>query len=305
MAKNVVYKFAWYNLLLDMPLKKYSLLFDKIYIDDLAFKIRAGKNMTVPTDLSVQEKLNQNIAIIESLLEENIIKSYDSAKLDYPNDDESVSLFNQINSLEDQITEIFTTAKNTDEVGLKASRITTKKNDVFLRLDSLCLSKLHNEDFIPMIKSTTDTSLIKNKEKVINFVLNFIPEPDDSTSLEQILDFRKDEDVRLKYLALITWINEIAKSNYTIGEIKEKYEYLYLDYKRSYERHKIKSTFTTLELIAAAGAAFFMPNVPFALSLVSNFLKIGTSTMNLLKEEGTLPGKEIAYIYHANKKFTT
>src|SRR5260221_12380978 len=182
-----------------------------------------------------------------------------------------------------------------------SDKVFAESTGISARIDALMLSARYNIECFPIIFSTNSIRQQEKKENVFQFLLNEIPEPDDSTPWEQIIDFRSDEDTRLKYLALINWVNEVAKTNLSVNEIKDKYEYLYLDYKTGYERHKIKSTLSTLEIIAVAGTAFFTNNVPIALTLVSNFLKIGMSTMNLLKEEGNLPGKEIAYIYHTNK----
>ena len=95
----------------------------------------------------------------------------------------------------------------------------------------------------------------------------------------------------------------MARSSLTLNEIDEKLEYLYLEYKRSVERHRLKWTPAMLEIIAATGVGFFTGNLPVALNLASNIVKMGSTVLNLRKEEGTLPGREIAYIYHANNVF--
>jgi hypothetical protein len=176
-------------------------------------------------------------------------------------------------------------------------------DDMHARLDSLELSKTHDDEFYPILKS--DKSFIKNEKKadVIKFILSNIPQPDDSVSWEQIIDFRNDKETRLKYLALINWINDIARLGLSVNEIKEKYEYLYFEYKKSYERHNMKSAMGTFEILVAASVSFFTVNIPLTLNLASNFLKVGTTVMNLFQEEVNIPGKEIAYIIEANRVF--
>jgi len=78
---------------------------------------------------------------------------------------------------------------------------------------------------------------------------------------------------------------------------------LLLDYKHSIRRHRLKWKTGVLEIIAAATAGFFSGNLPAAINVATNFIKIGSATLNLREEEGRLPGKEIAYIYHARQVF--
>jgi len=138
---------------------------------------------------------------------------------------------------------------------------------------------------------------------VIRLVVDSLPQPGVDTPWEAIVDFRSDETTRLQYLALINWINEMAKSLLTANEINEKLEYLLMEYKRSIERHRLKWKTGMLEILTAAAAGFFTGNIPASINLLSNFVKVGSTALNLQEEEGKLPGKEIAYIYHANQNF--
>jgi hypothetical protein len=266
------------------------------------WNLRIGKELAV-TGMAEGRKLTveQNLSDLEYLLNNNIIEEYTANTIHYHENVRKTLLLEEKRKLRNEHWNVFSPEK-------PILAYEDLNSDLYfanmVRLDAAIMSLNDNDnEYYPVFKSTSRFEKGDLKGKVVNFLLSNIPEPDSQTTWEQIIDFRSDEDTKLKYLALVDWVNDIARANYTISEIKDKYEYLYLDYKRSYEKHKIKSTFTTLEIVAAAGAAFFTSNIPMALSLASNFLKIGTSTLNLLKEEGTLPGKEIAYIYHANKEF--
>lgn len=317
MGKNAVYKPNIFFGFKDEPtLKKIAILFDRIYVDKLIltrYDHINRNNSSIPdvmwSDIP-REEIFQEINLWEFLVDKKIVcfyEPYNLGNLITLNEKEKTRVKQTeliIEVLAAYGREISERDLNTkcEKDGL-SNGFMTQVLDISTRLDSMTLSENNDEEFYPIIETRNSFDEEGKKSDVIHFLLSNIPVPDESTPWEHIMDFKSDEDTRLKYLALINWINDIGKSNYTIGEIKDKYEYLYLDYKRSYEWHKIKSIFTTLEIFAAAGAAFFTSNVPLALSLASNFIKIGTSTVNLLKEEGYMPGKEIAYIYHANKEF--
>jgi hypothetical protein len=306
MSKHALYYMSPYIMAEPLPFKKLSLLFEKIYIKDKILSpeaLKYNKDEYFESHGEFWQKVFTNLKEVEYLKEKNILSIYES---DYT--------YGIDESEKRELTEIFENVSPDYKRAMKdgfsnisshsfTDKIFAESTSISARIDALMLANRHAIECFPIVFSTNLDQQVGKKENVFRFLLNDIPEPDDSTSWEQIIDFRSDEDTRLKYLALINWVNEVAKSNLSVSELKDKYEYLYLEYKRSYERHKIKSTFSTLEIIAATGVAFLTSNLPVALNLVSNFFKIGTSTMGLLKEEGNLPGKEIAYIYHANREF--
>lgn len=260
---------------LPIPLKKASLLFDKIYISETPLKSHFKKFIKNPE--------------IEFLVKQSILLGFNDLEIikDIKPNEQTGELIRVLNNKINNLT----------------SETIFNFIDIVSRLKALILSLHLNENFFPLLYTSKGFVECDKKAEVVQFVLKNIPEPDENTPWEQIIDFRSDEDTRLKYLALINWVNEIAKSNYTIGEIKDKYEYLYLDYKRSYKRHKMKSGLGTLEILTAASIGFLSSDIPTALTAASHLFKVGTSTLNLLKEEGNIPGKEIAYIYKAKKTF--
>lgn len=91
----------------------------------------------------------------------------------------------------------------------------------------------------------------------------------------------------------INWVNDMTHSNLSVNEISEKLVYLSLQYKRGIERHKLKLKISAFEILAATGVG----------NPASNIVKMVSTILNLCEEEGKLPGREIAYIYHANPTF--
>ena len=64
------------------------------------------------------------------------------------------------------------------------------------------------------------------KHEVIDVVIKTLPIPDETTSWEQIIEYRNDADARSKFLALRNWMSEVARAKLTPVEIEEKLEYL-------------------------------------------------------------------------------
>lgn len=307
MGKNAIYRTNMpfhYNT--NRELKKLALFFDKIYFSKPSVKIIPSEI----TDENTKNKeflieLNNELRIYDYLQSCNIIEEYNSVPA---NKSDAISQ-DELEYISDYLEMLKHNSKVNNYEYVDPAEIekrfqnTLVVADIQARVDAIELSRTIESEFYPILKSSQ--SFIENgkKSQVIHFILTNIPEPDENTPWEQIIDFRADTDTRLKYLAIINWINEIAKSNFSVIEIKEKYEYLFLDFKRNYDRHKIKSNLSSLEIIASAGVAFFTGNIPTALNLVSHFLKIGTSVMNMVKEEGTIPGREVAYINKVNLEF--
>ncbi len=275
MSKNGVIVIGPDNTL-PTSLKKASLIFDKLYLSD------------VPSRLDFNNFINNQE--IEYLINQNILIPF--------NDLEIRNKVKPNKKTGELVSLLAEKLKHVNQYNI------FEATDIIARFEVEILTLHYNENFFPVLFNSKGFINGDKKVNVIQFVLQNIPEPEENTPWEQIIDFRNDEDTRLKYLALINWVNEISKTNYSIGEIKDKYEYLYLDYKRSYERHKLKSGLGTLEILTAAGIAFLSSNIPTALTAASHLFKLGKSTLELFSEEGKIPGKEIAYIYKANKEFS-
>lgn len=176
-----------------------------------------------------------------------------------------------------------------------------KFNDVFARIDATELAKTNKAEFYPILKSERSFEEMGKKTEVVHFILNEIPRPDASVSWEKIHEFRQDADSRNKYLALMDWINRVSASPDSVSNIKDRYEYLYNDYIKHFELHNIKYAYTSIEIIFTAfESLLLLVQSAGLLTPLKNLFKAKLSAVNLMQEEGKLPGKELAYIYKAN-----
>lgn len=307
MAKNAVQGFSWSVFVEGLPpFKRQLLLFDKIYVARLDIAMGIGAGLSVPSSSTEHSMIKSNLATVEFLVKKDLIRNYSHYSFAKSNNSELVNLQQELQKLRNQFdNEIALGISSTTKKLLKSSKLYKDILDFQLRIDAIALSKKNEEDFIPIVKSVEHNLPEENKKtRVVKFILNAFPEPDENTSWEHILEFKSDDDVKNKRNALIHWINKVSSSPTPLNDVKEEYEYLYSDYMKHYKLHKMKSTNTTLEIVVTAGSWLLLAlqNPQFILPF-KDLLRMNLSYINLMQEEEKLPGKEIAYIYHANKEF--
>ena len=177
-------------------------------------------------------------------------------------------------------------------------------HDICVRFDALRLQKDKLSEFYLLLRTNSTIIQKEKKSDVIQFLLNDIPEPNSNIPWEQIVDYRADEDLKNKYLSLINWINKTASGTASLSDIKDEYEYLYSEYMKSFKLHKMKYNNNILEVIVKTSTDVIKGlHSGDIISTFKNLFQLKSSQANLLSEEGKLPGKEVAYIYHTKAKF--
>jgi hypothetical protein len=272
-------------------LKRLALFFDKIYVSNSVEQSDTIKDI--------------DLVGIEYLEKNDILELYDKR----------IIMENAIVSEKDQdfittYNEYILEVQNTGELdtmplkSLAPIVVTTFLiDDIYSRIDAIELAKKFKADFHPILKIENTYPELGKKSEVIQFMLNNIPEPDKNTPWPALIEFRLDHELRNKRLALINWINEISLTPHSINGIIDKYEYLYSEYVKHLRLHKLKYNYSILEVIVPLGFSI-LTGEPFnGLKVASDYLKVRLKSVSLLQEESKLPGKEIAYIYHVNKKF--
>lgn len=312
MPKNIVYPQVTFTQFVDEPiLKRLSLFFDTIYVGE------GGLNNLMTTNASSHSEFKTSIEYEQSvwqfLIDNGIVKTYPFLISKFNNPEQN----NEANELIKQLTSIMPqpgstgdssylpTEEELAEVRRLALQNFFLSHDISVRLDAIELRKHNNDEFYPAVRTNATYSVpTEKKSNIIQFLLNDIPQPDINTPWEQIVDFRSDENVKNKYLALINWINKVSNSSGSLSDIKDEYEYLYNDYIKHFKLHKLKYNNTILELIVTAGAGMLMAlqSGEFIPSF-KNLLQMNLSHIKLMEEESKIPGKEVAYIYHAKKEF--
>ena len=303
MAKNVVFPYVMFTQFVDEPnLKRLSLFFDSIYVDEL----RLQNILTISPNKKF-EILNYERATWEFLMKKNIVKTYPFQMGGSSEDLESKELMNILGTLIPNRNSQGDQKEDPEQKKVTALENFFFAHDISARLDAIKLNQQSSSEFYPIFRTTKligQNSREEKKDNIIQFLLNDIPEPATDTPWEQIIDFRADEDVRNKYLAMINWVNKVAASSSNLNDIHEEYEYLYNDYIKHFKLHKLKYNNTLLEVIVTAGMGMLLAlqagQFVFAFK---NLVEMKLSHINLIEQESKLPGKEVAYMYHVKERF--
>lgn len=191
---------------------------------------------------------------------------------------------------------------------LKYLQLLTEFNnfaDTHVRFSSVICNNLtkQNIDTFPLVQNLQDIPRGK-KEELISITINNIPIPDDIVPFDEIIDFKNEQDKNVKYLRLISWINNVSKSSLNINELKEEVEYLLASYKSHMENQRIKYKLTQLEVYMAYPMELIENLVKFRWSQIPKmFVSVKKAKAELLIGEAKSPGAEVAYIVATQNKY--
>jgi hypothetical protein len=174
------------------------------------------------------------------------------------------------------------------------------------RMLSIELREVHGLDAHPVLSTTIPkaSQSVALKSDIIRITLNSLPIPDDSTSWEQIIEYRNDPDSQSKFLALRNWMSEVARAKLTPAEVEEKLEYLLDQYQLHLKLHRMKTNTGTMETIITTGAEVLGDLLSFKWGKATEVLfSLRKRQVALLEGELTSPGNEVAYIIKARETF--
>jgi hypothetical protein len=149
------------------------------------------------------------------------------------------------------------------------------------------------------------------KSDVIDVVVNNLPIPQEDTPWELIYELRSDPDSQRKFLALKTWINDLAKLKLEPNEVEDKLQSLLAEYQAHMNLHKVKTRLSSLKTVllsevGISAAGWLTGHAALAGLVGAVAAPIFTMKMRqigLLEEETRAPGKEVAYILKARQEF--
>jgi hypothetical protein len=170
------------------------------------------------------------------------------------------------------------------------------------------LTKLNTEEYyFPILLSTRTLGKLFEGDKqspVIRILLQNIPQPDLSVSWDHVLEFKSDPSIKVKYHALINWVNDISKITMTTPEIEEKFLYLLHDYGEQYRIHKLKQKMGKIELYVTGVVGIVEKLVKLKWSeIAKTFFSLHKEDLYFLEAETKFKSREIAYIHAAQEKF--
>jgi hypothetical protein len=170
---------------------------------------------------------------------------------------------------------------------------------------------LHGLDVVPILSKALplriDAASVGAKpimENVVRITLNAMPQPDDLTSWESIIEFREDAGSMQRLRGLRRWLSDMAKKPMSPREIVQELEYLLGEHEEHMRLHGMKANKGALETVVTVGAELAEDLVKFKwgkaakLAFVLKHRKI-----QLLEAEAQAPGREVAYILRTRREF--
>lgn len=196
------------------------------------------------------------------------------------------------------------------------SKLIQQLNDIELSYEASarhCALILNNQlekpDFISVplvnkLKLPTDNNVATQCD-ILKVIIENIPVPDELTPWESIFEFKSNQDNIGKFAGLKSWINKITKSNLSVSEVKDELESLLYQYRKSLEIHNIKYKSGVLQSLVVGIGELIENAVWLKFSkLAKGLFSAQQEKADLLSIELSAPGKELAYIYEASKKFS-
>ena len=185
------------------------------------------------------------------------------------------------------------------------SRMSLLLEDQDSRMKSLYINNAYNNIRAYPITSLQSflnrpEAIITTPEEVLSVTNIEFPAITNTTSWEQIIEFKNDEDSYLKYLRLVNWANTVAKKNYSVGELTDYIQYIKAEYLDALKLHKLKYELKTFQVFLNFTAELIEKLIKIKLlDIVKMPLEFKKQKIEMLEEEKKLPGIEIAYFTKA------
>ncbi|MBX2977824.1 MAG: hypothetical protein KF905_00885 [Flavobacteriales bacterium] len=180
--------------------------------------------------------------------------------------------------------------------------------DTLVRLNAMALNNADPPmDFASVpILSKEHTSVIDEDRdsEVLQLIIEKLPVPNSDVPLGRVLDFKRDgvNEVHLRGLRL--WMYKATTSKEPVTILAEELEYLLAQYSKCMSLHEINHSRSRLQTVVLTGAEWLenIANRQFSKAAKALF-SINESKIVLAQAELSAPGKEVAYLYSANKVF--
>jgi hypothetical protein len=147
-------------------------------------------------------------------------------------------------------------------------------------------------------KEATATSI----EEVLTVGIQALPVPDETSSWQDILDFKAD--MRDKLWGFRRFLNSLATKHLTEPEIRDDIEWTVHEYRKAMEVHRIKASQSFVDVFVISPLEIIEDLVKFNWSKIAKgLLQIKKRKIELLEAEMKAPGRECAYVFDARKRF--
>ena len=139
---------------------------------------------------------------------------------------------------------------------------------------------------------------------VLRAVLHQLPLPDENTPWEDIANWRRDTDARRLYARLRHWMNQTARGDAKTPDVLDAIAAALADYETYMTVHHRMMHRTRAEVVLTTAAETFEDLATFKWSrAMTRLFGLFRSEATLIAEELKAPGREIAYLSAARKRF--
>jgi hypothetical protein len=277
-------------------LKKAALMFDRIAVIDL------DNIIFVIEQSHPDEGLSQYMDELRWLSEQGIIYEPKAATFDFAKDkalfEESIKLRTDAEAF------VRNGATNTDDMLALQRREATLK----ARRMSIQMRTQEGLDAVPVLQmaGAVEHSFGAGKEQVLDITVHKVPQPDELTSWENILNYKNDPQTQKQFLLLRRWINRIARGDLDRNEIAIELETSLNEYRDHMKVHKIKAKQGVFRTVIATGLDVLADLTTFKWGKAADLLfSLNERKIQLMEAELHAPGKELAYFVSAEDRFAS
>ena len=137
---------------------------------------------------------------------------------------------------------------------------------------------------------------------IVTFAIESLPTPDDSCAWEDVFDFK--EEMKAKLWGFRRFLYSLATKRQTEAEIKDDIEWSLNEYAKAMEIHHLKAGNSFMEVYVIPVVEVLEDLAKFNWSKVAKgALSVKKRRIELMEAEMKAPGREVAYVFDARKKF--
>lgn len=176
--------------------------------------------------------------------------------------------------------------------------------DEVARMLAAAIRARYGADAVAFVRTHTLSGPTTHLSEALQVAVNQLPLPQEDTPWEAIWDWRNDRDARRMYLRFRTWINRIASTHASVREMSDEAASQLADYQAYMAIHHRHMRQSRVEVFVTTTAEIIESLATFRLSsAVSRLFDLRRSEIRLLKGELDAPGREVAYIDAAQRRF--
>lgn len=291
--------------------KKYFLYYDKIYYQILPKDAYRNFAETLGSDYLTQynkkllelDKL-EKLGLIEELSEKHVIKKTINLT------EHDKLLYDKFtftsNIVFNEIKDYLTTTKDKNWID-RYNRLDRLGQELITQANSILLQNSLEDSCVPIIRYSnnfTSKFFPELKKDYLSISLHNIPTISNDTTWEQLIEFKSDEDSKVKFLALKNWFNDLGEKDINEKQFLEKIQHNLNEYREHLRIHRLKTETSKLEIVLTTTADIMENVAKFKFgSAVRLLFDITKQNLALIEAEHSAPFKEVAYLDKIDSNF--